>query len=92
MDTPPGRLELIAFARHVTSFFPGRVRVRHPALRKAAVAAEARARLEKEEGITGVEVNTVTGSALILYDAGKLSRDELIAKGVVWARWLKSMA
>lgn len=82
--------EMLSFARYVRSFIPGRVRVRHPALRKPAVASEARMRLEGMRGIQSVEVNTETGSALILYNAKELTQDELIAEGVVWARWLNT--
>ena len=47
-------------------------------------------RLEGMRGIQSVEVNTETGSALILYNAKELTQDELIAEGVVWARWLST--
>lgn len=88
MTKAPSKLEMLSFVRYVRSFIPGRVRVRHPALTRPSVAAEARARLEAQEGVTSVEVNTDTGSALILYRADALTQDELIAKGVEWARWL----
>ena len=90
MADAPGTLEMLSFARYVRSFIPGRVRVRHPALTKPAVAAEARDRLLKMQGVTDIELNTETGSALIHYDAQVLSRDELIAGGIEWARWLNT--
>lgn len=84
------KLEMMAFARYVRSFIPGRVRVRHPALTKPGVASEAKMKLEGLRGITSVEVNTETGSALILYKSDVLTQDELIAEGVEWARWLNT--
>lgn len=87
----PSKLEMLNFARYVRSFIPGRVRVRHPALQKPAVAAEARERLLKMHGVSDIELNTETGSALIHYDAKVLSQDDLIAGGIEWAKWLNTM-
>lgn len=86
----PSKLEMLSFVRYVRSFIPGRVRVRHPALTKEAVALEAKQRLESMEGIGSVELNMQTGSALIQYDASVLSKDMVIEKGIEWARWLNS--
>ncbi len=88
----PSRLEMLSFVRYVRSFIPGRVRVRHPALTKQALAHEARSRLEAMEGVRGVELNMETGSALILYDDKVLDKDTLIGKGIEWARWLDDAA
>ncbi|MDO4840271.1 MAG: hypothetical protein Q3990_06300, partial [Desulfovibrionaceae bacterium] len=78
----PSKMELLSFVRYVRSFIPGRVRVRHPALTKEAVAAEAKQRLESMDGISSVELNMQTGSALIQYNADVLSKDMLIEKGI----------
>lgn len=86
----PSKMEMLSFVRYVRSFIPGRVRVRHPALTKDAVAAEAKQRLESMDGISSVELNVQTGSALIQYNAEVLSKDMLIEKGIEWARWLDS--
>lgn len=86
----PSKMEMLSFVRYVRSFIPGRVRVRHPALTKEAVAAEAKKRLESMEGISSVELNMQTGSALIQYNADVLSKDMVIEKGIEWARWLNS--
>ncbi len=91
MAQAPSKLEMMSFVRYVRSFIPGRVRVRHPALTKAHVAREAKERLEVQDGVRSVEVNVEAGSALILYDPKVLSQDELIARGVEWARWLKTV-
>ncbi|MDO5537328.1 MAG: hypothetical protein Q4F72_07360 [Desulfovibrionaceae bacterium] len=86
----PSKLEMLSFVRYVRSFIPGRVRVRHPALTNKTVGAEAKSRLEGINGISSVELNTETGSALIIYDANVLSQDMLIEEGIEWARWLNS--
>ncbi len=86
----PGKLEMLSFVRYVRSFIPGRVRVRHPALTREAVAQEAKQRLESMDGVNSVELNMQSGSALILYNADVLSKDMLIEKGIEWARWLDS--
>ena len=86
----PSKMEMLSFVRYVRSFIPGRVRVRHPALTKEAVAAEAKQRLESMDGISSVELNVQTGSALIQYNADVLSKDMVIEKGIEWARWLNS--
>lgn len=86
----PSKLEVLSFVRYVRSFIPGRVRVRHPALTRASVAEEAKERLLAMNGAQSVEINTETGSALILYDDKILSKDELIEKGIEWARWLNT--
>ncbi len=86
----PSKMEMLSFVRYVRSFIPGRVRVRHPALTKESVALEAKQRLESMDGVTSVELNTQSGSALIQYNADVLSKDMLIEKGIEWARWLDS--
>ncbi len=86
----PSKMEMLSFVRYVRSFIPGRVRVRHPALTREAVAQEAKQRLESMDGVNSVELNMQSGSALILYNADVLSKDMLIEKGIEWARWLDS--
>ena len=54
------------------------------------MALEAKQRLESMDGVTSVELNTQSGSALIQYNADVLSKDMLIEKGIEWARWLDS--
>ena len=90
--TAQSKMELISFARHLSSFMPGRVRVRHKLLRVPRLAEASRARLEAIDGVTSVEMNTVSGSMLIMYDVTKLDRDALIAHGISWARWLEAQA
>ena len=39
-------------------------------------------------GVRQVEVNPLSGSALLLYDSSRLSRERLMEMGVAWAVWL----
>ena len=48
---------------------PGRLRVRVPRMRRnAALATQLRARILQLQGVRAADVNTVTGSLLVLYD------------------------
>ena len=80
-------LDSLRFVKYVRSFMDGRVRVRHPALRDAAIAGKARAALLRD-----IELNPLSGSALILYDSTRLSQDRLIEIGCRWADWLDKAA
>lgn len=73
-------LDSLRFVKYVRSFMDGRVRVRHPALRDAAIAGK------------DIELNPLSGSALILYDSARLSQDRLIETGCRWADWLDKAA
>ena len=77
--------------KYVTSFSEGRVRIRHPALRREKTAQAAYERLCSMEGVTSVEYNTLSGSVLILYDSTLLSQENLITLGIAWARWLDAI-
>ena len=78
-------LDSLRFVKYVRSFMDGRVRVRHPALRDAAIAGKARAALLRVDGVRDIELNPLSGSALILYDSTRLSQDRLIEAGCRWA-------
>ena len=81
----------LALLRYVKSFTEGRVRIRHPALHNAQTADIAQKGMLATHGVTSVEINTVSGSVLILYDASVLSKDDLINMGVAWAGYLDSV-
>ncbi len=85
-------LDSLRFVKYVRSFMDGRVRVRHPALRDAAIAGKARAALLRVDGVRDIELNPLSGSALILYDSTRLSQDRLIETGCRWADWLDKAA
>ena len=48
--------------------------------------------LMSRPGVKDVEVNLLAGSALIRYDPVAVSRDELVARGIEWCRWLDTRA
>ena len=62
------------------------------ALRDAAIAGKARAALLRVDGVRDIELNPLSGSALILYDSTRLSQDRLIETGCRWADWLDKAA
>lgn len=62
----------------IVSFVDGRVRLRHPALKKPDLADMAVSVVKSVEGVQQVSVNPVTGSMLLFYDTHLLSRDSLM--------------
>lgn len=62
----------------ITSFYDGRARVRHPALRDRELAENARALLSAAPGIINVTVNPRTGSLLLEYDPAVLDTAALL--------------
>lgn len=79
---------MLSLLRYVSSFVEGRVRLRHPALRQAAIVAEAKPYLLTVGGITTATFSVQTGSVLILYDTKRLSTEQLIAYAMPWAAYL----
>ncbi len=69
---------LKALALHIVSFTDGRVRLRHEVFKKAFVHAPLQQALTAGGKFTSVEFKASTGSALLLYDAGKMSRTEFM--------------
>ena len=89
---PDEETALRCLAAHVTSFTEGRVRLRHPALHVAAGLEELRRQLLTRPGVRDVTFNPVTGSALLLYDAGQLDRLGLLAAALPLGFFLASTA
>ncbi len=56
----------------IVSSLPGRLRLRHPALRRRSVAAEVAAALAGRPGMRSAEANPRTGGLLITWDAALL--------------------
>ncbi|CAK7049714.1 MAG: hypothetical protein DESF_02088 [Desulfovibrio sp.] len=81
-------MNTLRLLKYVRSFVDGRVRIRHPALCNASVAALAEARMKAIAGVTSVECNPVSGSVLILYDSKALPKERLFAIGEAWAGYL----
>ncbi len=69
---------LEALMRHIASFTDGRVRLRHEAFKKQAIHAALRQALEQTGQFTAVEFKAATGSVLLRYDAGRLSRADFL--------------
>ena len=63
----------------ITSFFPGRVRLRAPVFKEADLVEKAQAILKKSDAIKRVEHNPVTGSVLIEYEPSKVPMEKLAA-------------
>ena len=63
----------------ITSFVDGRVRLRHPSLKRAEDAELVRGFLASLPGILRVTVNSRTGSLLLEYDPDQISREDLLA-------------
>lgn len=71
----------------ITSFMDGRVRLRHPALKRAEQAGQVRELLSALPGMLRVTTNPRTGSLLIEYDPARISREDLIELAGQWEAW-----
>lgn len=83
-----GKLRLL---KYVSSFVDGRVRIRHPALRRAETLNVATENLRAFPGVQSVEGNAVSGSVLIVYDSRAIPRDKLMDVGEAWALYLDAV-
>ena len=63
----------------IRSIAPGRIRVRHDALKDAELAERVRGFLETKEGVRSASVNPRTGSLLLEYDPEHLAPLHLLA-------------
>lgn len=84
-------LNSLRLLQYVTSFSEGRVRIRHPALRRQSVAQAAQKGLSAVEGVQSVSCNTLSGSVLVLYDSSMLDRERLVSLGIAWGGWLDAV-
>ena len=62
----------------ITSFFPGRVRLRAPIFKETDLVEKARAILSKSDAVKNIETNPVTGSVLIEYNPAKVPMEKLL--------------
>lgn len=62
----------------ITSFFPGRVRLRAPIFKDEELCAKAREILSKSDAIKNIEHNPLTGSILLEYDIKKVPMEKLV--------------
>lgn len=61
----------------VSSFFPGRIRLRAPIFKDDEICSKALSILETSDAVKNVERNSATGSILLLYDTKKVPLDKL---------------
>ncbi len=62
----------------VTSFFPGRVRLRAPVFKEEDLVEKAVGILKKFPALKNIENNLLTGSVLIEYQADKVPMEKLL--------------
>lgn len=62
----------------ISSFFPGRVRLRAPVFKDDEICAKALSILQTSDAVKSVERNPVTGSILLMYDTKKVPMDKLV--------------
>ncbi|CAK7008169.1 MAG: hypothetical protein DELT_00331 [Desulfovibrio sp.] len=72
----------------ITSFFDGRVRIRHAALKDETAMTTVLALVAEQEGVVNVVPNTRTGSLLVEYDPEKISRETLLEAGMTLEKHL----
>ena len=62
----------------ITSFFPGRVRLRAPIFKESDLVEKARSILSKSDAVKNIQTNPVTGSVLIEYNPAKVPMEKLL--------------
>lgn len=70
-------------APYVRSYVPGRIRLRHPALKSPEAVKALQEFLGKMAGVTSLEVNPRVGSLLLYWDPEKLDIESLKAMAVM---------
>lgn len=70
----------------ITSFFPGRVRLRAPIFKESDLVEKARAILSKSDAVKNIETNPVIGSVLIEYNPAKVPMEKLLPMQDFFAR------
>ena len=71
-------------APYVRSYMPGRLRLRHPALKSPEAASALNDFLGKMEGVTALEINPRVGSLLLYWDPEKLDIESLKAMALMF--------
>lgn len=61
----------------VTSFFPGRIRLREAIFKDVAVVQKCTRILETSDAVKNITSNCTTGSVLLEYDPGKIPMDKI---------------
>lgn len=68
----------------VTSFFDGRVRLRHPLLRQPGLEAQLQERIGPLPGIRSLNINPRSGSLLLEYDPQQIRKEDLLEMADLW--------
>ncbi len=63
----------------ITSFFPGRIRLRAPVFKDACLVEKAVSILKKFPALIEIENNIITGSVLIYYNPEKVPQEKLLS-------------
>lgn len=79
---------LSALAAHTVSKTRGRVRVRHPALRRPEAHAPLREALDRQRCFTALTFSARTGSLLLEYDGHRLSHADFCEAALPLGRFL----
>lgn len=64
---------------YISSFFPGRIRLRDNVLKDSEISTALRNAIEWHESVKNIEHNLQTGSVLIAYEPSKLPMAQLTA-------------
>jgi len=84
MDTlqiPTNRLDLFIRSVEISSYLPGRIRLRSKSLiGNPVLEGEVRSQLSAFRELSSVEINTLTGSILILYEPEQLRKNAELRK------------
>lgn len=63
----------------VTSFFPGRIRLRAPVFKDEGLCQKAMKILSESDAVKNVQHNLITGSILLEYDPKKVPMEKLVS-------------
>ena len=78
---PTNSLDIFVRSTEIASYMPGRIRLYADGLiGNEKAAAEIKTRLGEYPELTGVDINTVSGSILITYNPAVLSRNPKLKK------------
>lgn len=76
----------------ISSFYDGRVRIRHKALKQPELMTQVKKMLGEQNGVTSMEENPRTGSLLVHYDPAVISRETLAQAACMLEEYLAGQA
>ncbi len=81
LQIPTNRLDLFIRSVEISSYLPGRIRLRSKSLiGNPSLKNDVHRQLTAFHEISSVEINTLTGSILILYEPEQLRKNEELRK------------